>query len=277
MYPETGYRGIVRAAGTRQYPACPGVQVTEGPPYLVVGTHDLRTVQKGQESVQDKQVVMRGDRLIAVDGCNVENVSAQQFDDQWGGEVGSVVELTLMHSHNNEQYEVSAVRDVCTPSKTRGSTNGSKSFDFESSEAHYHGQVSESKSSRPSPWSHAYCPTPTTNGNRDSLLRDDSLDATVSKVGDAATGCRTSTSPPAVSNVQEQTETSPPDFGNFSKTSALLENAAEQARMKFDSMFNMPNDGLRPVGVYASHTTYYSSDEENGDRAIEVDDFSEEC
>ena len=242
----------------------------------MVGTNDLRTVLKGQESVQDKQIVMRGDRLIAVDGCNVESISAQQFDDQWRGEVGSVVELTLMHGHNNEQYEVSAVRDVRTPSKTMGSTNGSKSFDFESSEAHYHGKVSESKS--PSPWSHAYCPTPTTNGNQDSLLHDDSLDATVSKVGTAAAGCKTPTSPPAVSTVHEHSaETSPPDFGNFGKTSALLEDAAAQARMKFDNMFHMPDHGLRPVGVYASHTTYYSSDEENGDRAIEIDNFAEEC
>lgn len=88
----------------------------------------------------------------------------------------------------------------------------------------------------------------------------------------------TLTGSPALTNVQEHVdERSPPDFGDFGKTSALLEKAAAQARIQLDNRFDMPDNGLPNSRAYASRTTYCSSDDEDADRALEVDDFSEEC
>ena len=137
---------------------------------------------------------------------------------------------------------------------------------------------------------HARSAARTNKGTQESL-QDDSLDATVSQLGAAAAGHtrgaseETITGSPALTNVQEYVdERSPPDFGDFGKTSALLEKAAAQARMKLDNRFemadnrfDMPDNGLPNSCAYASRTTYCSSDDEDADRALEVDDFSEEC
>jgi hypothetical protein len=130
----------------------------------------------------------------------------------------------------------------------------------------------------------ARSPARTNNGTQESLLHDDSLDTTVSQLGAAAAGHtrgaseETLTGSPALTNVQEHVdERAPPDFGDFGKTSALLENAAAQARLKFENLFDMPDNGLPNSRAYASRTTYCSSDDEDADRALEVDDFSEEC
>jgi len=77
--------------------------------------------------------------------------------------------------------------------------------------------------------------------------------------------------------------TSPVTFGDFRTTSSLLDYAAEEALMKFEHIFDMPDDPLanlraylRPESIHDT-CTLYSSGSGASEAMLGPGDFSEEC